>query len=274
MFVSSFAVIELVTFLSTFEEQHKSVPEVLRYLKVDGAPIEEQAVRFKAFRLINRLEWFEFWLFLITLVAQAVLIANLSDQVWVVIREPIGRLFELRPMAIFYSIYSVTLVLLFFFTIARFVLWLCSKLLFLDRWFPWGKCLWTIFMANFLFIMIPYPRIHPPGWRRSFIDKQLAFVGVVMVFYYLFFLLEWLCERYPMVAKALLIDRRPWDLAKIEHVPGEHRKGYETEAGVIYSPPWICFCVFLCDFVGCILWYALAYDSIGTVNPGWTYVFG
>jgi hypothetical protein len=42
MFVSSFVVIELVTFLSTFKEEYKTIPEVLRYLKVQGVLIEEQ----------------------------------------------------------------------------------------------------------------------------------------------------------------------------------------------------------------------------------------
>jgi len=274
MFVSSFAIIELVTFLSTFEEQYKTIPEALRYLKVDGVPIEEQEVRFKAFRLINRLEWFEYWLFLATLVAQAVLIANLSDQVWVVIRAPICRLFEFTFIQNFYSVYTTTLMVFFLLTIVRFVLWLFIRWVFLDRWFPWEKWLWGWFIANFFLIMIPYPPLLPPKRPRSFGDKQMAFLGVVMFYYYLLLGLTWLCERYPKVSKALLIDRRPWDLAKIENVPREHRKGYETVTDVIYDPPWFCFCMFSSDVGVCIMWYAFAYDPAGTVNPGWTYVFG
>ena len=274
MFVSSFVVIELVTFLSTFKEEYKTIPEVLRYLKVQGVPIEEQEARFKAYKLIKRLEWFDYWLFLVTLGAQCLLMADLTDQVWVVIRAPISKLFELTFMKVFYTTYHISCFLMSLLTIVRLVMWLCGKWPSLDRWVPWGKWLWVWFVANYTLVMIPYPSPARCRSCRSFWDKQLAFVGVVLFFYYLYFGLSWLCERYPLIAKALLIDRRPWDLAKIEHLPPQHRTGYDTETEVLYSPPWFCFCIFLTDLAVCVLWYGLAYDSTGTVNPGWTYVFG
>jgi hypothetical protein len=200
--------------------------------------------------------------------------ADLTDQVWVVIRAPISKLFELTFMKVFYTTYYISFFLMSLLTIVRLVMWLCGKWPSLDRWVPWGKWLWVWFVANYTLVMIPYPSPTRCSSCRSFGDKHLAFVGVGMFFYYLYFGLSWLCERYPLIAKALLIDRRPSDLAKIEHLPPQHRLGYDTWAGVLYSPPWFCFCIFLTDLAICVLWYGLAYDSTGTVNPGWTYVFG
>ncbi|KAE9381905.1 hypothetical protein N431DRAFT_15583 [Stipitochalara longipes BDJ] len=274
MFVSSFAIIELVTFLSTFKEQHKTIPEVLRYLKVEGVPIEEQEVRFKAYTLIKRLEWFDHWLFLITLVAQGLMTAELTGQIWVLVRAPTCKLFEFTFMEVFTSIYSISVSLFLLLTVVRLILWLCGKGPSLDRWFPWRQWFWFWFLANYVLVLIPHPGRSPVRRSSSFSDKGLAFGGVTIIFYYFYFGLAWLCERCPLIAKVLLIDRTPWDLAKIEHLPREKRKGYELEAGVIYFPPWNCFCIFLSNLALCILWYAFVYNSTGTVNPGWTHVFG
>ena len=45
--------------------------------------------------------------------------------------------------------------------------------------------------------------------------------------------MSWFCERFPLIAKALLNNRRPWDLAKIERLSAEQRNGYEELTEVI-----------------------------------------
>jgi hypothetical protein len=35
-----------------------------------------------------------------------------------------------------------------------------------------------------------------------------------------------------------------------------------------------CLAFFLVNITVCVLWYSLRYDSEGTVNPGWTGIFG
>jgi hypothetical protein len=133
IFVSSFAMIELVTFLSTFKEQYKTIPEVLGYLKVEGILTEEQEVRFNAYKLINGLEWFDQSLFIMTLIAQCSIMSELIDQVGVPVTAPINKLFEFTSVNVIYAIYGSCILLLHLLTVARFILWLWGKWLSLDR---------------------------------------------------------------------------------------------------------------------------------------------
>lgn len=83
-----------------------------------------------------------------------------------------------------------------------------------------------------------------------------------------------LCERWPAIAKGLLIDWRAWDREKVEHVPQREKNGAENETGVLHTRACVSFTIFLNDLVVCVLWYAFMYDSTGTINPSWTVVFG
>ncbi|KAF4629514.1 hypothetical protein G7Y89_g8630 [Cudoniella acicularis] len=96
MFVCSFTIIELVTFLSSFNDEKKcgTIPEVLGYLKVEGVPIEEQDIRFKAYKLVICLEWCETALFIITLVARFAMLFELIPQIWICATAPLGKIFE------------------------------------------------------------------------------------------------------------------------------------------------------------------------------------
>jgi len=55
MFVSSFVIIELLSFFSTFEERN-TIPATVGYLKVEGVTIEEEGLRFKSYGLMKFLE--------------------------------------------------------------------------------------------------------------------------------------------------------------------------------------------------------------------------
>jgi hypothetical protein len=174
MFVSSFAIIELVTLISTFKEEQRTIPEVLGYLKVEGVPIEEQEVRFQAHKLIVGLEWFEESLFLTTLIAQCAMISELTDQVWGPVTVPVSKAFEFTFMKVIYAIYGTCVLLLQPFTVIRFILWLWGKWSSLDRWFPWSKWFWFWFLACYVMVLIPYKQ-RSCCEQSSFWDKALAF---------------------------------------------------------------------------------------------------
>lgn len=76
------------------------------------------------------------------------------------------------------------------------------------------------------------------------------------------------------------MDTRPWDLGKIQGVPAgrlslsEQRETGAMHTGAMHTEAWASFCIFLSNLGICILWYFVVYDSRGTANPGWTYVFG
>jgi hypothetical protein len=72
------------------------------------------------------------------------------------------------------------------------------------------------------------------------------------------YFLEKLCSIYPSV--------------------GEHFTGRKSDADSVFrvdsSEGALIFASFLYTLVLCICWYAFRYDPAGTVNPGWTSVFG
>ena len=116
------------------------------------------------------------------------------------------------------------------------------------------------------------PMIPPPP---SSLDKasNMATVLYLLAALYaiLFFLLDWTCHRWPIVARALLIENR-------EPQPPGDQQNDESQTDVKVSPIdpglWILLCIFLTNLAVCVLWYAFLYDSVGTSNPSWTDVFG
>ncbi|PMD16714.1 hypothetical protein NA56DRAFT_649275 [Hyaloscypha hepaticicola] len=84
------------------------------------------------------------------------------------------------------------------------------------------------------------------------------FIGLFVVPIIFFFVLENICSKYPSV--------------------GEHfsSRKIDTESvnTVGRSEGVLIFVSFLYTVVLCICWYAFRYNPAGTVNPGWTSVFG
>lgn len=76
-----------------------------------------------------------------------------------------------------------------------------------------------------------------------------------------------MCRRWPVIARALLVER-------VKENVEDGTGGEEGEKGEIDENAWMCFCFFGFNLVICVLWYAFIYDSRGTVNPPWTDVFG
>jgi hypothetical protein len=271
MFVSSFAVIELATFLSTFEESD-TISEVLGYLKVEGVTIEEEELRFKTFKLMVRLEWCDTVSCVMVFIAQAAMMFELFHQLWVPATVPLNKLFEYTFMELVYAILSTLALLLQVALVVCFVLRLAGIGKSMDTWLPLINCLYYWLIINCLMVLVPYRPLSPED--SGFQKKAATFGGVWILAYGFHWATSSLCERCPSIAKALLIDRRLWDLAKIEHLPPNHRTGLELETGIIYSMAWSSLCIFLSNLVVSVLWYAFIYDSAGTLNPSWTDVFG
>jgi hypothetical protein len=77
--------------------------------------------------------------------------------------------------------------------------------------------------------------------------------------YYYFTILAYLCEKYPVIGENLLL--------RAHHSEGQGRSEFDkTAAGMMYF--------FLLNLVTCVRGYTYAYDPSGTVNPGWTTIFG
>lgn len=272
MFVLSFTVIELVAFLSTFEEPN-TIAEVLGYLKDEGVTIEEEALRFKTYRLMVRLEWCDTILFVTAIFAQAAMMFQLFHQLWAPATVHLSKLLENSIVELIMTIFNTLWLLVSAIFIVRIVLYFTGIWQSLDRWF---SLQWTLQRFFWYWCAITYSSVLLPRkpLSQGFRDKALTFIGVCMIAYAFHWVMTRLCERCPAVARALLIDRRPWDAEKIEHLPPQHRTGFEEMTGVIQPHAWSSFCVFLSNSVVCVLWYAFVYDSTGTLNPSWTNVFG
>jgi len=183
----------------------------------------------------------------------------------------ISKIFEYTFMKLGYTILGTLWLLWQITLVVRFVLWVAGIWQPLDRWLPLGRFAQNWVLVSCLMGLIPYKPLTPS--ETSFWHKGITSSGL-MVFGMFHWGMSWLCERCPWIAKALPLDRRPWDFAKIEHLPPMHRTGYEEETGVIHTLAWSSFVIFLSNLGICVLWYAFVYDSTGTLNPRWTDVFG
>lgn len=270
MFVSSFAIIELVNFLSMSKE-HKTTPEVLDYKKTGESPAKEQKLRSKAYKLTICLEWCESALFTMTFIAHFAIMTELVHQIWLPELIPVYKLYNFSwmqwiyiPFSLFPPIIAIMILLL------TWNIWPA-----LGRWLHWGKWPW-FWIFNFYCIC----NIITSSKRYSHSDQSISRKRAdTLVWVGPFFAIstsgmERICERCPSIAKAFLIHWKPWDLEKIKHLPPTDRTGFENETGVVHGRACICFFIFLSDLVVCLLWYTLVYNSKGTVNPNWTFVFG
>ena len=136
-------VIELITFLSSFKSECKTIPDALGYVKSEGIPLREQGLRFKFFKLMKRFEWFETLLFVATLTLHFIMISELATeviyQIWIPLTMPISKLCQNSSVQIILAVYSwITHCT----TLIRFIFWLSGLLDRGQRWidvFPWAR---------------------------------------------------------------------------------------------------------------------------------------
>jgi hypothetical protein len=251
MFVSSFAIIEIVTFLSSFEE-HSTIPEILGYLKVEGVTIEEEPVRFKTYGLLFRLEWCDTAFFVLALVAQFAMMFELFHPIWVIVIVSLSKPFDFFIIQLLYAIVGTLWLLLQVFLVVRLVLWLLRVWQSLNRWLPLSRCALYWVLATFLMNLIPYKPLSPSESTGVW-HKYSTFSGALIYFSLFYWEMLWLCERCPSVARGLLFVRTPWDFEKIEHIPPRQKTGFEEMTGVIHPFAFSSFCIFLSNLGVCVL---------------------
>ncbi len=93
---------------------------------------------------------------------------------------------------------------------------------------------------------------------RMFVVDFGYFIGLFIVPFTFYFIVEHICSRYPSVA---------------EHFAGRKRNTDSVDP-LARGEDVLFFVSFLYTVVLFICWYAFRYNPAGTVNPGWTGVFG
>jgi hypothetical protein len=94
--------------------------------------------------------------------------------------------------------------------------------------------------------------------NRMLVIDYGYFFGLFLAPINFFFVLENICSKNPSVG---------------EHFAGR-RSNTESVDPVDRGEGVLIFVSFLYTVVLCICWYAFRYNPAGTVNPGWTSVFG
>lgn len=95
------------------------------------------------------------------------------------------------------------------------------------------------------------------GWLHKVSGVMAIYMYVYGLGWGGFWCVSKISRRWPGVGRVLLLDDR-----------GE---GME---GKIELAAWFAICFFLVNLAACVLWYAFLYEQDGTVQPGWTDVFG
>jgi hypothetical protein len=116
-----------------------------------------------------------------------------------------------------------------------------------------------------LLIVVVIPVILP---KTTFIYSLVNFgfsAAVVLPGFLVHRFLEKYAERFPQFSRSVFIT---WE---------SEAEAKETESGVLNGEPlltFLCFIMFLYTPILCVIWYWYRYHPEGTVNRGWTGVFG
>jgi len=276
MFLSSFIIIELITFLSRFgaSENNNSTPEILGHSEMEWKEPHLDLLRRKAEVVVHVFVLCETILF-IALPAHLGLIMWALEKLWAAGVNQINvpdHIYE--PFLTFQAYYYIILV-------AFFTVWAVLKCM--GR-IPKDHILSRILKYYYWFGMV-MAAVYMPIWKKSG-QQNWLFMGIIVleyvaaVFILMHWISYWVCKRWPVVGRALLIAREPQpagekvgsQMQTDSAVDGE--EGVEKDKGPIDTDAWFCFCFFLTNLVVCAMWYGFMYNETGTVNPPWTNVFG
>jgi hypothetical protein len=270
MFLSSFIVIELITFLSQFggTEHNNSTPEILGHSEMEWNEPHLDLLRGKVEVVIHVFVLCEAILFL-ALPAHLGLIMWVLEKLWSAGVNQINipdYIYE--PFLTFQSCYYIILV-------AFFTVWAILKCM--GR-IPKDHILSRILNYYYWFGMV-MAAVYMPIWRKSGRQNWL-FTGIIVLEYVFAVLIPmhwisfWVCKRWPVVGRMLLIAREPRPAGEKVEGGGEEEDEDEKDKGPLDPGAWLCFCFFFTSLVPFGMWYGFMYNEIGTVNPPWTNVFG
>jgi hypothetical protein len=269
MFLSSFIVIEFITLLSRFggTEHNNSTPEILGHSELEWQEPHLDFLRRKAEVIIHVFVLYEAILFL-ALPAHLGLIMWALEKLWSAgvnqVNIP-GYIYE--PFLTFQSCYYIILV-------AFFTVWAVLKCM--GR-IPKGHVLSRILKYYYWFGMV-MAAVYMPIWKKSG-QQNWLFTGIIVLEYIFAVLILmhwislWVCKRWPVVGRMLLIAREPQLASEKVKGDGEEEAEDEKDRGPIDPEAWLCFSFFFTSLVAFSMWYGFMYNEIGTVNPPWTNVF-
>jgi hypothetical protein len=268
MFLSSFIVIELIALLSRFggTENNNSIPEILGHSEIEWKEPQLDLLRWKAEGVVHIFVLCEAILFL-ALPAHLGLIMWALEKLWAVGVNQINIPdYIYDPFLIFQSCYYIILV-------AFFAVWAVLKCM--GR-IPKGHVLSRILKYYYWFGMV-MAAVYMPIWKKSG-QQNWLFTGIIVLEYVFAVLIlihwisYWVCKRWPVVGRVLLIAREPRPAS--EKVEGDSEEEDEKDKGPINPEAWLCFCFFFTSLVAFALWYRFMYNKTGTINPPWTNIFG
>ncbi|KAH6717334.1 hypothetical protein BKA61DRAFT_601524 [Leptodontidium sp. MPI-SDFR-AT-0119] len=128
-----------------------------------------------------------------------------------------------------------------------------------DRFFYGAMMLYIpiVFLVYFTFVFCALS-----GWVMiiALVQYPVSLMGFVWLLYLLEISLDALCKRFPWVGRVMLVTF-------VKRVK-------DKDVVVMDDKAFFLLVVFVFNFLMCGVGYAYFYDGAGTVNPGWTGVFG
>lgn len=128
----------------------------------------------------------------------------------------------------------------------------------------------NFFLAYFINILLPTKEnMAHKRWLFAFVAKLDAICFYPLgIFWLAHRVTRRAVKRWPRLGTGLF-------LVKLEVETDPNANGeYEIAVGEVVENKWLLFCFFVMNLATTIAWYASVYEEEGTVNPGWTEVFG
>ncbi|CZR61926.1 uncharacterized protein PAC_11823 [Phialocephala subalpina] len=291
MFVSSFVVTELVAMIarSSTTSENTTVESILGLSALECEDPQNAPLRLKVVKVSEYLRNFEIAFFILSVITHIVFLAWGVETLW----RPCTSFINSSPLAHEILAFIKAVIVLSFLIVTLFwVLLFCcfridlTKQHFLSR--VWNMLFRTM-VGSFLLPgterRVQKPRAPgekgpaippPPGWLKKTSDVMAIWLYLFGIAWAFHWGLSRVCDRWPGVAKVLLLDVRPLGVGATQEEETRERNAATGggELGSIHDSAWISFCFFLMNLGTCVLWYAFMYDERGTVNPSWTDVFG
>jgi hypothetical protein len=287
MFVTSFIAIGLITFLSRTSDptENTSISAILDIDLVENEQgvLQGQVLRAKVARLSRRVELAELFLFCLVLLAHASLITWTLKMLWSLYLETVKISQNIQDTIIFGKAALGLLMILSFLIV---VVWhILRRYISLPEVATLNLVPNWLLKAFFVSVFLPGKKLFsqktspPPTISPSlrYVESVRDYISIwcyLLAFFHTFYwILHSICKRWPIVARALLLEPNKRDASNAEPWWRDLRAAFEEGEPIEYRA-WMSFYFFLVNLAVCVLWYAFMYDSTGTVNPSWTDVFG
>lgn len=258
MFLSSFVTNELVALNVGKGHGDTTIAELLGSETADWQNAPQDSLRDKMFRLfrLNRmLLALETYTLNVVWFAHIILLIHAAQQVWAVaseycINSPSSQYIILILCAATTALSAIGQICDYYFRYKGLFKWMLNE--------NTNQSLIGRILTPALFIVSLLPK--PSLWNVG--ERGMRIWGYITIFMYAVYArgyfmvgIDWLCGRFPRVARGLRID-------------GQNTIGW------LDIKAFNCLCFFVANLGTSVLWYAYKYNPEGTMNPDWTDVFG